>query len=150
MSLVQRIFLRSLCRRARLLAVLLFSFAIADFQSKSSCDRPAGKKASERPRVKLAYERDGDIWGLTNQGKQILLIRHARSPAWSWDGKQLAYYRDRALWIVRLTDVQHPRKLCRVPRDAEIGPDADLTVPILTWHPKYPEIAFYVFEPFPT
>jgi hypothetical protein len=95
--------------------------------------------------VKIAFERDGDIWGIGSDNKERRLVRNGRSPSWSWDGKRLAFLRSKSLWVVAVNKLDAPRKLCDLPPGVD-DPDEEVLQPTFSWHPSFPQIVFSRFQ----
>lgn len=75
----------------------------------------------------------------------MILVRNARSPAWSPDGRRLAFLRDRSLWVVSLANLKQQHRRLRLPGVDSEYPGA-VNDPVFSWHPLHHEIAFSVFE----
>ena len=96
---------------------------------------------------RLAFVRNGNIWVANGDGSgQRLLIRHASSPCWSPDKKQIAFVQGSNIWIAN-ADGSHPRQLTRrwKPRSGIDPNDHDIT---LAWNPIDNLITFSHWEEF--
>jgi dipeptidyl aminopeptidase/acylaminoacyl peptidase len=108
--------------------------------------KPAEAARPKRRGIRLVFVRGSDIWALYNDGKQEILVRKGRSPAWSWDGKRIAFLRNNGLYVLTLGRPNRTDFMCMVSNDKERPSDDPIYTSTFSWHPSYPQIAFSTFH----
>jgi hypothetical protein len=81
-----------------------------------------GKDPAWTPRAAISYTRAGNVY-VTSGGRERRLVKRGTSPAWSPEGKRLAFVRRGALYVAR-SDGKGARRVARGPLTApNFSPD---------------------------
>jgi hypothetical protein len=89
--------------------------------------------------------------GFADRWHPKAIIKEAHVPAWSPDGRQLAYIKNRTVWITSMPPSGSPRRVYRIPQHFIVGKDSSSDLGSielktgLSWHPGSNRLAISLY-----